>query len=221
MFKLLLLILLSFSLFAKTPHVYSALGDVIYNNSSNIETLYYIEEYATYKEKIEQYTLDVNTTKNDGFQIDSGDKTVDKKKYLLSLRKLSKVNDFFTKDAKMHFKESMEQNNHLLFIKLVNSGLIDTNKYKDTILTYYFDNKEDINASGIIQEYLDADQALVDAHERQRRLRKTKAMLEKEKIQRIRSKDKLEQEKLEKKLNKELILKKLEIRKTQKDELFN
>ena len=212
---------LSLTLLAKTPQVFSALGDVIYNNSSKIEKLSLIKEYTNDKDRINKYIQDVNKTKKDGFLIEEGDKTIDKKKYLSALRYLSKINDYFIQSAKENFRQSLKEENNLLFIQLVNSGLINTIKHKDIMLKYYYDHKQDINASGVIQSYLDEDQALCDLHEKQRRNRKTKATLQKEKIERIRSKDKKEQENLERKLNNELTTKKLEIRKTQTDELFN
>ena len=221
MLKYFLLLSLSLTLFAKNPLVYSALGDVIYNNSMKIKKLSEIHEYIQYKEQIIQYLANVDSTKDDGFKIDSGNKIIDKKNYLMSLRNYSSKNDFYIRSAQRYFKESIEQSNHLLFSQLINSGMIDTIKEKEIILTYYYDHKKNIDPSGVIQNYLDEDKALCALHERKRQLRKTKAMLEKEKIERIRLKDQSEQKKLEKKLDDELNSKKIEIRKNQQKELFN
>jgi len=61
-------------LFSSNPAVYSALGDVIYDNVNGIEKLSQIEEYADYKEKIQQYVSEVDTTKRAGFLIEKGNK---------------------------------------------------------------------------------------------------------------------------------------------------
>ncbi len=218
--KLIFLSLFTSLLFAKNPIVYAALGDVIYNNADNIEQLREIEEFNIYDDKIKQYVKKVNNTKEKGFKIEQGDHAVDKKEYLTALRALSKDNDFFSRQAKKLYDDSLQNENSRLFSQIINSGLIDTAEYKQEIIDYYFAHQEDINASGVIQNILDDDAALKARKEAELRKSKSKRERELEKIKRIREKDKREQEALEQKLQKELEDKKKQLRKEQKEELL-
>ena len=208
-------------LFAQNPKVYAALGDVIYNNVDKISNLKKIEEYKKYTEKINKYIKSVKQTKKDGFNIESGKKHIDKKEYLNRLRTLSQSNDFFVRSVKKNFSKSMKENNNQLFSKIVNSSLLNTNKNKNIIINYYYKNMDDINASGVIQTFLDKDAELKRLKDAQRKKYKTKEMLEKEKINRIRKNDILKQEELEKKLQDEVQRKKIEIREEQQKSLFH
>ncbi len=207
-------------LLAHNPKVYSALGDVIYDNVNKISKLEDIQQYEIYSDKIAQYRYDVENTKIYGLAIEAGDTNIDKKEYLNKLRTLSQSNDFFIRSVKRKFKTSLEEEDSLLFSKLINSGLLDTKANKDEIINYYFSHVEDINASGVIQTYLDNDAKLRAKKEAQRKLYKTKQMKEEERIARIRKIDKEKQAELEKKLEDEVVRKKLEIRENQKNELF-
>lgn len=207
-------------LLAHNPKVYSALGDVIYDNVNKISKLEDIQQYEIYSDKIAQYRYDVENTKIYGLAIEAGDTNIDKKEYLNKLRTLSQSNDFFIRSVKRKFKTSLEEEDSLLFSKLINSGLLDTKANKDEIINYYFSHVEDINASGVIQTYLDNDAKLRAKKEAQRKLYKTKKMKEEERIARIRKIDKEKQAELEKKLEDEVVRKKLEIRENQKNELF-
>ena len=208
-------------LFAQNPKVYAALGDVIYNNVDKISNLKKIEEYKQYTEKINKYIKNVKQTKKDGFDIESGKRHIDKKEYLNRLRTLSQSNDFFVRSVKKNFSKSMKENNNQLFSKIVNSSLLNTKKNKNIIINYYYKNMDDINASGVIQTFLDKDAELKKLKDAQRKKYKTKKMLEEEKINRIRKNDILKQEELEKKLQDEVQRKKIEIREEQQKNLFH
>ena len=158
--KIIFLTLFATLLLSDNPKVYSTLGDVIYDNVEGINNLKKIEKYTSSNEKITEYALEVKKAKQNGFEIEKGNSKIDKKSYLNNLRTLSKTNDYFLRSAKNNFKSSMENENSKLFTDLVNSGLIDTEQYKSEIVTYYLFHMEDINASGIIQEILDNDEAL-------------------------------------------------------------
>ncbi len=221
MLKTLLLFLFSTLLFSSNPIVYAALGDVIYNNVQSIKKLKEIEYYQAMHDNIDAYLLEVEETKKMGFAIENGDKSLDKKVYLQKLRALSKQNDTFVRNANTAFKQSLEDVDSTLFAQLVNSGLINTKKHKDEILEYYYGHKEDINVTGVIENYLESDRKLAQSKQKRNQYVKTKKMKEAEKIRRIRKQDLQEQEKLEQKLDAEVNRKKLEIRKEQKKELFN
>ncbi|WP_304544710.1 hypothetical protein [Sulfurimonas microaerophilic] len=218
--KLILLVLFSTLLFSKNPDVYAALGDVIYNNVDNISKLKDIEQFNVYKDKIEKYTNKVYATKEAGFKIEQGDAALDKKSYLSNLRALSKDNDFFLRLAKKYYEDSITAQNSQLFSKIINSGLIDTEEHKQEIIDYYFAHQEDINASGVIQAYLDENAELRAKKEAELKNRKSKRERELERIKQIREKDQREQEALEKKLQKELETKKKQLREEQKRELL-
>ena len=218
--KLVILFLLATLIFAQNPNVYSALGDVIYNNVDAIEKLKHIPEFSASKEKIEKYIEDVHNIKKDGFAIESGDKSLDKDEYLNKLRELSKINDSFVRDVKTSFKESITSENNELFLATVNSGLIDTNFCKQDILEYYLNHSDDINASAVIQELLD-EEAVVKKRitESRQKSRNTIEKIQADKIKRIRQRDKFRQEAIKKSLEEEVIKKKKEILENQKKEL--
>ena len=205
----------------KNPKVYAALGDVLYNNLDEIEKLKEIDTFSPYNSEINRYIRDLSKLKKEGFRIEAGDATIDKKEYLNKLREFSKKNDYFVSLARNSFKKSLRDQDSKTFEKIINSGLIDTQRNKEKIIDYYFEHQEDVNASGVIQSYLDEDAKLRAKREKQRRYYKTKKQLEAEKIKRIRANDKKKQEELEKKLDAEVTKKKREIRAEQKKELFN
>jgi len=220
MIKILILLFYFNLLNAANPNLYSALGDVIYNNVSKIEQLKTIPEYAPYTQEIVSYTQDVAKAKELAFAIERGEAESDKKEYLTSLRKLSKENDFFVRSAEINYKKSLEEKNTKLFSSLINSGLIDTQKRKDEIMSFYFENHEDINASGVIEDYLEEDAKLKKLRDAHLASYKTKKMREEQRIKRFRERDMQAQKELEERLEAEVKKKKLQIRENQKSELI-
>ena len=208
-------------LLADNPIVYSALGDVIYNNVDNINNLKTISQYNSEINKIDDYVSSVEKTKKNGFSIQRGEKKIDKMNYLNHLRELSITNDYFVRSAKNNFKSSLSKEDSVLFFKIINSGLVDTQKYKEKIINYYFAHSEDVNTSGVIQTYLDEDKELKVRKETQIKSYQTKKMREEAKINRIRQNDIEKQVALEKQLEDEVKAKKIQIRQNQKSELFN
>jgi len=222
MIKILLIIsFLTTLLLAKNPIAYAALGDVIYNNVDKIERLKDIDAYKLYENDILEYVKDVHKTKKNGFLLESAESTLSKKEYLASLRKLSKKNDYFIRSVNMNFIVAMRDEDCILFSQIINSELIDTQTHKQEIIDFYFNHSDEIDPAGVIQVYLDEDAKLKAKREALAKRHKTKQMLEKEKIERIRKNDKVEQEELEKELQEEVRKKKIEIREHQKSELAN
>jgi len=216
---IIILSLLSLFLMAKNPKVYAALGDVIYNNVDSISKLQHIEDFKIYNSKIQKYIVDVAASKSVGFSLDDGDNSVDKIAYLKNLRVLSKENDFYVRSSKASFKTSMKNEDSELFSEIINTGLIDTDRYKDEIINYYMFHAEDINSSGVIQGYLDKDEALRKQRLANMKKYKSKAQLQAERIRYIREKDREKQAAIEKSLQEEVDRKKIEIRANQKKEL--
>jgi len=219
MYKILIISILATLLSASNPKIYAALGDVIYDNADNIEKLQNLEVYSDRASEIKEYIEEVNSTKEIGFKIELDRVKPDKKEYLIKLRELSKLNDSFVRSAKANYKNSLKNNNSLVFSQMINSGFIDTVKNKEEIIDYYFLHSDDINASGVIQSYLDEDIRLKAKRDALAKKYKSKKMREAEKIKRIRENDKEAQEKLEKMLQDEVNKKKIEIREHQKKEL--
>jgi hypothetical protein len=218
--KKIILILLATLLSAKNPIIYSALGDVIYNNVDKIQSLKDINKYESEFAKIVKYVDDVKIAKSQGFAIEDGNANIDKIQYLDKLRDLSKINDYFVRSANQSFMDSLKSQDNVLFSQMINCGLVDNEANKEKIIDYYFAHTEDIHAFGVIQNYLNEDLKLKKAKEAQKKLYKSKKMKEEEKIKRIRERDQAEQAKLEKKLDDEVKSKKLQIRNEQKSELF-
>ncbi|MEN8304323.1 MAG: hypothetical protein ABFQ64_09650 [Campylobacterota bacterium] len=204
----------------KAPDVYAALGDVIYGNIDNIVKLKELDAFKSFSEKINSYSRDVEKSKAIGFDIEAGNKNIDEVVYLETLRTLSKENDYFVRSVKSAYKSSLEKQDSKLFLDTVNSGLIDTDKNRDQIVEYYLKHSEDINASGIIQKFLDED-AKIKSKRKSYSYEKAKKLREEAKIRRIREDDRKKQAQLEKELTEEVQQKKLEIRENQKKELFN
>ena len=224
MYKLLLITIFTFILNANTlenPKPYAALGNVIYDNVEDINKLKDFQEYKIYVDDIEKYVAKVRETKDEGYKLELQKANITQKEYLNRLRDLSKKNDYYLRSAKASYQNSMQENNYSLFTNIINSGLIDTEKRKKEIVDYYYKHNEDINSTGVIDDYLNADAKLKALKDSQKKHYKTKKQLEEEKIKRIRAKDKAEKEKLEKALQEDVKDKKLKIRQEQKKELAN
>ena len=219
MYKTLFLILLfSIALYAKNPYPFAALGDVIYENADKVQKLKNIDGFSIYNEKIQKYLKDVKRAKEEGFALEAGKKK-DKKAYLNKLRALAKEYGLFRRSVEVSFQDALKDKNVKLVEQLINSGLLDTNRYKKEILDFYFNHVGKMSTKGLIESYLDEDAKLRKKREAQRKRYLSKKQRELERIKRIRKKDKLEQERLEKQLQQELIQKKKEIQAYQKKEL--
>ncbi len=210
--------LLVLTLYANNPKIYAALGDIIYDNAPKIEKLKEFPQYKAFEEKIESYLKEVQAAKELGFAMEAG-KSDEKRKYLKRLRELAKTNDFFVRSVRSIFENSMDHNMYDLFVKILDTGLVDVDRYKQEILKYYEKNKANINPYGILQDLIDESElkkAKKHSPEYYERLRKFK---EQEKIRRLREKDRKRQEELQKKLEEELKKKKRQIEKEQIEEL--
>ena len=204
----------------KTPNVYSALGNIIYGNVDNIVKLQELDTFKSFSEKINNYSKDVEKLKAIGFDIESGNKNVDEATYLETLRTLSKENDYFVRSVNSAYKSSIEKQDSILFLDTVNSGLLDTDKNREQIVEYYLKHFQDINASGVIQKYLDED-AQLKKKKKTYDYAKAKKLRDEAKVRRIREEDKKKQAELEKELTEEVQQKKIDIRENQKKELFH
>ncbi|CAI6153370.1 MAG: hypothetical protein SPLUMA2_SPLUMAMAG2_00373 [uncultured Sulfurimonas sp.] len=219
MYKLILITLMTTFLSAHNPNPYAALGDVIYDNVSNIESLKQIDSYRLYADDIDKYVSEVDEAKIQGYELEKAATSKTKNEYLNRLRTLSKTNDYFLRSINKQYKESMKKDDYKLFLQIINSGLINTQKKKKEIINYYYKNKENIDSTGVIDTFLEEDAKLRLKKDRQKKHYKTKKQLEAEKIKRIRDNDKAAQKKLEEDLQKDLNTKKAEIRKIQREEL--
>lgn len=219
MYKLILITLVVTLLSAHNPTPYSALGDVIYDNVSKIETLKQIDSYKLYVDDINKYTSKVYEAKAQGYKLEKAATSKSKKEYLNRLRTLSETNDYFLRSINNQYKESMKKDNFELFWQIINSGLINTYKNKKEIIDYYYKHKENINSAGVIDNFLEEDARLKATKDVQKKYYKSKKQLEVEKIKRIRANDKAAQKRLEEDLQQDLNLKKEEIRKIQRKEL--
>ncbi|MBU1928142.1 hypothetical protein KKG77_03990 [bacterium] len=206
-------------LMADNPKIYSVLGDGIYNNVGNVVKLKEMQSYADDKDKINMYVSEVYAIKKIGHALDQGDESIDKLDYLNKLRLLSKENDNYIRSAHSKFRASMGDGDSELFSSLINSGLIDTSRYKDEIINYYIGHVEEINPKGVIQNFVNEDKNLKRETTANQKIYKSKQQHQKDKIQRIRKQDEIEQKNLEESLQKELDKKKSEIRESQMKEL--
>jgi hypothetical protein len=217
----LFLFFLATLLMGANPTIYSVLGDGVYNNVGNIIKLKEIAAYVDERDKIEGYVQEVYATKKMGHAIEQGDQSFDKLAYLNKLRELSKENDNYVRSAHSNFRASMSSEDSEMFSSLINSGLIDTPRYKDEIINYYIGHVEEVNPEGVIQNFINEDKYLRKEAAANQKLYKSKQQRQKEKIQRIREQDAIEQKALEESLQKEVDKKKSEIRINQMKELSN
>lgn len=218
--KLFILFLFSALLMAKNPNVYAALGDVIYDNAIKIEKLKSITEYSSSSNVIDRYLSSVNKLKEEGFKIEAGDKNLDNRQYLNKLRKLSKTNDFFVRKVYKTYKMALKNEDSWLLSQMINSGLMDTQKYKNEIIEYYMTHSDVMDTKGVIKQYLDEEEEL----RAQQKISKVKVELTREqilnaKIKRLRENDKLRQEAIKKSLEEEVAHEKVKIREEQVKEL--
>lgn len=217
--KFFLLFLLSTFLFAKNPNVYAALGDVIYDNAAKIEKLKTIFDDST-EYVIDGYLAKVKQTKEEGFKIEAGDKSIDTKKYLNKLRGLSKTNDFFVRKVYKTYKRALKEEDSWLMSQMINSGLMDTEKYKEEIVKYYMTHSDVMDTSGIVQQYLDEDAKLRAQQESLKaKVGLSKEEQQKARIRRLRARDKRKQEAIKKSLEEEVAHEKTKIREEQVKEL--
>jgi len=224
MYKIILLTLLTTFVFSQDslvsfPKPYAALGDVIYENVANIEKLKDISGFELFKDDVQKYVLEVESAKKDGYALEQKKVGVTKRDYLNKLRKLSKTNDFYLRTIKNGYISSMKTDNFKQFSQIINSELIDVNSSKKVIINYYYEHEEDINASGVIEDFLNEDARLKALKDAQRKKYKSKKTLQEEKILRMRKNDREAKIKLENRLQNDLVQKKLEIRENQKKEL--
>ena len=221
MYKIILLTILTTFLIASNPKPYAVLGDVIYNNVDNIDKLQYISSCQIANDEIVAYTKDVNETKQYGFELESHAKDRNKKVYLEKLRELSKLNDSYLRIVKSGYKKAMKENEYKLFSNIINSGLLNLEENKLEIVDYYYKHSEDINASGVIDTFLEEDAQLKAKREALERQKRSQKEEEADKIKRIRENDRVSKERLEVELQKNLDQEQLEIRENQKKELSN
>jgi hypothetical protein len=219
MYKIIITLLFTTLLLqAQNPYPFSALGDVIYNNAPKIAALKKVDKFADLDAKIDRYMQNVKKTKELGYKLERGQIT-DKQAYLNRLRSLAKEYDEYRFLVDKNFKKALQNEDVALVSTLINSGLLDTKRYKKEILDFYFEHIGEMKSDGVIDAYLKEDAKLRKKKEAQRKRYLSKKEREQKRIERIRKRDKLEQEKLEKKLQDELIKKKKEIQEYQKREL--
>jgi len=140
------------------PKVYEALGNVVYDNVAYISKLQELPRYSKNIEKIQTYVSDVNETKEIGYGIENGSSSVTKGEYLTLIRALSKRNDDFKREIVSSYKSSMTYKDNEFFSQMINSGLIDTLKYKSEIMNYYLDNVTQVETAGVIKGFLDENE---------------------------------------------------------------
>ncbi len=212
---IIILLLLGVALFADNPKTYSLLGDVIYNNADNFNKLKNKNLYNLEKENIENYIVKVNKVKEYGFLVDDNLKKATKAKYLKKLRVIQKLNDKHIAKVHKHFLLAMKNGESIFFSQLLNSELVDINRYEKEIRSYYYTHKDAVALSSKLEEKFNKDgQAM-----KSQRVKESKYLEDKARINRIQANDKAKQEKIERDLEAEAKRKKREIQEYQKREL--
>lgn len=222
MLKLFILPLLFIFSFAQNPAVYALLGDVVYDNVSDIKKLSDIPAFSQDKEKISEYTLQCEELKEKGFSIESGDTKYDKLTYLNELRRLSKLNDEFIRLANSKFRESMENNDTQTFKELVDLKIVNKPSQKEKLREFISTHEAELQDTQYYATYIDDLEKDKIEQARLKKMREAQAKKNKySNIERIRNSDKKRQESLQKELQQMVNEKKKEIYKQQKEGLEN
>ena len=193
------LLTLFISLYGVNPHVYTPLGDTVYDNALKIAKLKKLQEYVPFKKKIDIYLDKVAKVKKLGFAIKKGEKKSQTKAYLKQLRSLARTNDFFIRNAEAIFRKSLEKNYYNTVLELLDTGLIDVDRNEKDILNFYERNKGNFIPRGEIAKIVKKN--VVDKKVYQRRLKKIE---EQENIRRMRENDRKRQQRIQKKLKEEI-----------------
>ncbi|WP_345993437.1 hypothetical protein [Sulfurimonas sp. HSL-1716] len=222
MLKLFILSVVFFFSFAKNPAVYSLLGDVVYNNVSEIKRLSDLSLFSSEKQNIIEYAAECEELKKKGFSIEAGDVKYDKMEYLSELRKLSKINDRFVRLANTKFIKSIDDNDIGTFKELIDLKIVNKQAEKEKIRNFISEHKAQLETTQYYMTY--KEEMEKDKIEKERLSKQRNKNYAKEKysnIERIRDKDKKRQESLKKELEKMVEDKKKQIYKQQKEGLQN
>ena len=212
---ILVVLLCSLTLFAQNPKTYSLLGDLIYKNAQNLEKLKNKNLYNLEQENIEAYILKVNKLKKYGFMVDENKKNATKKEYLKKLRMIKKLNDKHVAKVHKNLFYAIDHNESVFFSQLINSGLVDIDKYKEDIRSYYKKHKDDV----ILPEDLENEFNYDENKVRKKRSVQSKLSKDEARVKRIRASEKAKQKRIEKELENQTKRKKEEIQEYQKKEL--
>ncbi len=151
---LLLLLAITFTLFAQNPKSFAALGDVIYDDVETFEKLKSLPSMQAFSGAINQYIADTHQAKEIGFLVDAKDKSIDAKTYLAKLRKLSVAHDTIMEKSTKHFKEALSDEDGETINAMIAYGVIDTEDYDKELINYYEEFHEDQNLSSLNALYL-------------------------------------------------------------------
>ena len=151
--KLILLLLLTLTLFAQNPKIFSALGDVIYDDVAIFKKIKNYPSMHKYRKDIDAYIISAKKTKKIGLAIDAKEEGVDSKSYLKMLRELSKKHDGITVHINQCFKDAMAAEDSESINTLIIDGVIDPKDYKNELITYYEEYGEDDNLSSLSDMY--------------------------------------------------------------------
>jgi len=219
MYKILLIAILSTFLNAQNPKPFATIGNDIYDNLKYIVKLYDAKIDKANEHDIKTYITKVKKLKKNGYELELGNAKISPKEYLVKLRKLSKINDYFLRNIHTICKVSMANNNFTLFTKIIDNGLINIESHKKDILTYYHEHAQELQSSQTIKLLLKQEVKVKEEKLKQKKHHKKKRTKNEEKIRRIREDAKKREKTFEKKLQKELELKKQQIREEQRKEL--
>jgi hypothetical protein len=200
--KLLFLLLFFFfyNAYANNPNVYPSLGNKLYDSLPYITKLVNYPEFYPLSQTIAQYIQEVEETKKLGFAIASN-KSNAKKEYLEKLRALATQYDFFRHMAKELFYQAIKKEDFDLFVRIVDSGLIDTTRHKEEILTFYHAHEAQIIPFGkladiVAKDAIELNSLVISRKEAQKQ--------KEEQLRKFKEQDQLEQLKLQKQLEKQL-----------------
>ncbi len=208
---------------ADNPKAYSALGDVIYDNVDKIEKLKEMPMFRISEDRIENrvddYIDSVNEARMMGFALDNKTNKFDKKEYIKKLRELTKIHKEFITRVETLLNSSISDENSELFLKLVESGLLDIKKNKNKIKSYYLKHSDEIEENEFIKEALKEEKKTPQGPSQKEIKAKKYKKLKEDRIEKLREKEKAKDEAVKRLIEEEFQRKKREIIEEQKEEL--
>ena len=220
MFKWLLMLLVSISLWAENPKIYAVLGDPVYNDIPKIRQLADVKVMVKERYNIIRYLKKAEDTKKLGIALDNDNAGfLNKKDYLVAVRYLDHEHKRYLRLAETAVKNAIQEEDYPSFAQLIESGLIDIEANEEEIFGFYEAYRDDTNIS-LLDEHLQALQMQESLKQKEKAKRSSGYTSSKQRrLDQIHARQKAAKEARQKAIDEEMERKKMEAHRLQKEEL--
>jgi len=156
MTKLLLLLLISFQLFAQNPKLFNSLGDTVYNSIENIKKLEEITAFKNNYTFIKSHIKQSETLWAEGMLLDDSSEASLKKGYLKDLRSLSKNHDNLMRSVYKRLDESMKNSDIETFSQIINTNLTPAGASTPDVVAFYKSKVQESIKIDKLEAYLES-----------------------------------------------------------------